>query len=177
VLSRAGFYTAVAVASFATSAGAQLHAPERELTTITEPVEHGGAESFRSEALAKGRYAVVIDLDHNQLHFKQADVTLWSAPIGTGTGLMMQDGDSDWDFSTPNGVFHVQFKERDPVWIAEDWYFVENGLPVPPPNDPKRYFPGGLGAAAVYIDHDLAIHGTDKPELLGQRVSHGCIRL
>jgi hypothetical protein len=131
----------------------------------------------RSEALAKGRYAVVIDLDHNELHFRQGEHTLWSAPIGTGTGLRMKDDDQAWDFSTPDGVFHVKFKERDPVWIAEDWYFVENGLPVPPPNDPKRYFPGGLGAAAVYIDHDLAIHGTDKPELLGQRVSHGCIRL
>lgn len=176
VLSRAGILTAFAVVAVATGAGAQL-APERELPTITEPVEQGGSEALRSEALAKGRYAVVVDLDHNLLHFKQADVTLWSAPIGTGTGLMMQDGDSDWDFSTPNGVFQVKYKERDPVWIAEDWYFVENGLPVPPPNDPKRYFPGGLGAAAVYISHDLAIHGTDKPELLGQRVSHGCIRL
>src|SRR5690606_358254 len=94
------------------------------------------------------------------------------------TGLMMQDHDDrDWDFSTPNGVFQVQFKERDPVWIAEDWYFIENGLPVPPPNDRSRYFPGGLGAAAVYFSRELAIHGTDKPELLGQRVSHGCIRL
>lgn len=136
-----------------------------------------GFPEIRSEALAKGRYAVVIDLDHNELHFRQGEHTLWSAPIGTGTGLRMKDEQQDWDFSTPNGVFHVKFKERDPVWIAEDWYFVENGLPVPPPNDPKRYFPGGLGAAAVYIDRDLAIHGTDKPELLGQRVSHGCIRL
>ena len=176
VLSRPGLLTAIAMVSFAPAAGAQL-APERELATITEPVAHGGSQTLRSEALAKGRYAVVIDLDDNLLHFRQGDVTLWSAPIGTGTGLTMQDGSSDWDFSTPNGVFQVKYKERDPVWIAEDWYFVENGLPVPPPNDPKRYFPGGLGAAAVYISHDLAIHGTDKPELLGQRVSHGCIRL
>lgn len=137
----------------------------------------GGSTTVRSEALAKGRYAVVIDLDHNELHFRQGEHTLWSAPIGTGTGLRMKEDDQAWDFSTPNGVYQVKFKERDPVWIAEDWYFVENGLPVPPPNDPKRYFPGGLGAAAVYIDRDLAIHGTDKPELLGQRVSHGCIRL
>ena len=133
--------------------------------------------TMRSDALAKGRYAVVVDLDHNLLHFRQGEHTLWSAQIGTGTGLRMKDEEQSWDFSTPNGVFQVEFKERDPVWIAEDWYYVENGLPIPPPDDPKRYFPGGLGAAAVYISHDLAIHGTDKPELLGQRVSHGCIRL
>ena len=29
----------------------------------------------------------------------------------------------------------------------------------------------------MYIGQDLAIHGTERPELLGQRVSHGCIRL
>jgi hypothetical protein len=128
-------------------------------------------------ALARGRYAVLIDLDHNEISFRKGDQILWTAPIGTGTGLRMEKGDQSWDFSTPNGIFHVQFKEENPVWIAPDWFFLENGLPVPPPNDRKRYFPGGLGSAAVYIDHDLAIHGTDKPELLGQRVSHGCIRL
>jgi hypothetical protein len=48
---------------------------------------------------------------------------------------------------------------------------------VPGPNDPGRRFVRGLGSAAVYIGHGLAIHGTDKPELLGRRVSHGCIRL
>jgi lipoprotein-anchoring transpeptidase ErfK/SrfK len=128
-------------------------------------------------ALARGRYAVVIDLSVNELSFRKGKETLWTAPIGTGTGLTMHDGDQSWNFSTPNGIFHVQFKEENPVWIAPDWFFLENKLPVPPPNDRKRYFPGGLGAAAVYIDRDIAIHGTDKPELLGQRVSHGCIRL
>lgn len=168
---------AVLVAT-AGSVSAQRGAASGSLAARGEDTGFGGASTpVESEALAKGRYAVVIDLDHNELHFRQGEHTLWTAPIGTGTGLRMADEEEAWDFSTPNGVFHVKFKERDPVWIAEDWYFVENGLPVPPPNDPKRYFPGGLGAAAVYIDHDLAIHGTDKPELLGQRVSHGCIRL
>jgi lipoprotein-anchoring transpeptidase ErfK/SrfK len=144
----------------------------------------GGAEGTEAgevdlshTALARGRYAVVIDLDDNTLSFRKGDVTLWSAPVGTGTALWLNTGKKQYDFATPNGIFHVQYKELNPVWIAPDWFFVENGLPVPPPNDKKRYYPGGLGAAAVYIDHDLAIHGTDKPELLGQRVSHGCIRL
>ncbi len=137
----------------------------------------GGEEKVVSLALERGRYAVVIDLDANELFFRQGEVTLWSAPIGTGTGLRLETAEDEWDFSTPSGVFHVKYKEENPVWIAPDWYFIENGLPVPPPDDRKRLFPGGLGDAAVYIDHDLAIHGTDKPELLGQRVSHGCIRM
>jgi hypothetical protein len=136
--------------------------------------EEGGK---RASALERGRYAVVIDLDENVLYFRKGEVTLWSAPVGTGTALRMKGKNGEWDFATPNGVFQVKYKEQEPAWIAPDWYFVENGLPVPPPNDKKRVFPGGLGAAAVFISQDLAIHGTDKPELLGQRVSHGCIRL
>lgn len=143
-------------------------------TALSGAVE---GSSGRVSALERGRFAVLIDLDENRLSFMQGDLTLWSAPIGTGTGLRLETDDQGWDFSTPNGIFHVQYKEENPVWIAPDWYFVENGLPVPPPNDQQRVFPGGLGAAAVYIGHDLAIHGTDKPELLGQPVSHGCIRL
>lgn len=155
--------------------GLQAQAPPLAMRTSAGGAGEGG--EVVSSALARGRYAVVIDLDANRLYFRQGEVTLWSAPVGTGTGLRLETEEHEWDFSTPNGVFHVQYKEEDPVWIAPDWYFVENGLPVPPANDRRRLFPGGLGAAAVYIDHDLAIHGTDKPELLGQRVSHGCIRL
>jgi lipoprotein-anchoring transpeptidase ErfK/SrfK len=80
--------------------------------------------------------------------------------VGTGTGLRLEGPDGEWDFSTPDGIFHVQYKEESPVWMAPDWYFIENKLPVPPPNDAKRRFPGGLGAAAVYIGEGLAIHGT-----------------
>jgi hypothetical protein len=130
-----------------------------------------------ASALERGRYAVVIDLDENMLHFKQGEVTLWSAPVGTGTGLRLETKDKTWNFATPRGTFEVKYKEENPTWIAPDWYFIENNLPVPPREDRRRFFPGGLGAAAVYIGKDLAIHGTDKPELLGQRVSHGCIRL
>lgn len=169
--------TLILGAGLGTAAAAQ-DGPSAEGVSVTYVEGGSGSNSVPSDALARGRYAVVIDLDENLLHFRRGEMTLWTAPIGTGTGLMMQDHDDrDWDFSTPNGVFQVQFKERDPVWIAEDWYFIENGLPVPPPNDRSRYFPGGLGAAAVYFSRELAIHGTDKPELLGQRVSHGCIRL
>ncbi|HEX2094407.1 MAG TPA: L,D-transpeptidase [Longimicrobiaceae bacterium] len=130
-----------------------------------------------SPGLSAGKYVVVIDLDTNRLYFTRNRRILWSAPVGTGTGLRLEGPEGEWDFSTPNGVYHVQFKEENPVWLAPDWYFVENNLPIPPANSSKRRFPGGLGAAAVYIGDGLAIHGTDKPDLLGQRVSHGCIRL
>ena len=131
----------------------------------------------RSQALARGGYAVVVDLDANRLYFARGRRVLWSAPVGTGTGLRLEHGRGEWDFATPNGTFHVTYKQIEPDWIAPDWYFVEKGLRVPPANSDARRFPRGLGSAAVFIGQGLAIHGTDKPELLGQRVSHGCIRL
>jgi hypothetical protein len=130
-----------------------------------------------SDVLRRDGYVVVIDLDENRLHVLRGRTVLWSAPVATGMGLRLEGPGGKWTFSTPTGLYQVKQKALEPTWYAPDWYFIENKLPVPPENDPRRRFPGGLGAAAVYIGHGLAIHGTDKPDLLGQRVSHGCIRL
>ena len=108
---------------------------------------------MRSQALARGGYAVVVDLDANLLYFAKGRRVLWSAPVGTGTGLRLESDRNAWDFHTPNGAFHVTHKAREPDWVAPDWYFLEHDLPVPGPNDPKRRFTRGLGAAAVYIGH------------------------
>ncbi|HET7273819.1 MAG TPA: L,D-transpeptidase [Longimicrobiaceae bacterium] len=148
-------------------------APEKpdELPMVRLDVE---ADDYLEEAL--GTY-VVIDLQVNELRFMHGETVLWAGPVGTGTGLRLMGDDGEWHFTTPQGVFQVQYKEEDPVWIAPDWFFLEQDLPVPPRNHPSRRIPGGLGVAAVYLGEEIAIHGTDKPELLGQRVSHGCIRL
>lgn len=120
---------------------------------------------------------VVVDVDANELRFMDGDVVLWRAPVGTGTGFRLAGRDRDWQFNTPSGTMYVQFKEQNPTWIIPDWWFIENKRPIPPQDSPLRRQEGGLGAAAVYLGNELAIHGTDKPELLGRRVSHGCIRL
>jgi hypothetical protein len=127
-------------------------------------------------ATARGTY-VLVDLDSNRLRFMDGAETLWEAPVGTGTGLRLKGADGEWHFTTPRGVFQIQFKEEMPVWYLPDWYFVEKKLPVPAKEAPERRLPGQLGVAAVYIGEEIAIHGTERPELLGQRVSHGCIRL
>ncbi|MEX0912814.1 MAG: L,D-transpeptidase family protein [Gemmatimonadota bacterium] len=120
---------------------------------------------------------VLVDLDENMLRFMHGDETVWEAPVGTGTGLLLESDVGDWEFSTPRGVFEAKYKEELPVWYLPDWYFVENELPLPPQDHPSRRIEGQLGVAAVYLGEEIAIHGTNRPELLGQRVSHGCIRL
>ena len=120
---------------------------------------------------------VVIDVDANELRFMDGERVLWRAPVGTGTGFRLSTPGRRWEFTTPSGTMYVQFKQLDPPWFVPDWWYHENDLPVPPPDSPDRKREGTLGAAAVFLGNELAIHGTDKPELLGRRVSHGCIRL
>ncbi|HYW06552.1 MAG TPA: hypothetical protein VE913_06335, partial [Longimicrobium sp.] len=46
-----------------------------------------GGPRVRSAAVDRGRHVVVIDLDSNRLFFTRGRRVLWSAPVGTGTGL------------------------------------------------------------------------------------------
>lgn len=126
---------------------------------------------------------VVIRLAENRLFLVNGAEVLWDAPVATGTGFRLEGAGQAWAFDTPRGLFRVERKEKDPVWIMPDWAFVERGLPVPPPDSPARRRPGTLGSTAIYIGYELAIHGTDNPELVlnpdpdARRVSHGCIRM
>lgn len=147
-------------------AEAAKSAPMREI--VDEP------EEFLREA--EGIY-VVVDLEENMLSLMDGDDALWRAPVGTGTGLRLRGDDGEWHFTTPEGVFQIQYKEEMPIWLLPDWYYIEKDLPIPPQNAPERRAPNQLGIAAVYLGEEIAIHGTERPELLGQRVSHGCIRL
>jgi lipoprotein-anchoring transpeptidase ErfK/SrfK len=120
---------------------------------------------------------VVVDVEHNELRFMDGERVLWRAPVGTGTGFRLSTRGQAWQFTTPEGTRYVQFKQLNPAWFRPDWWYLENKLPIPPVDSPLRKEEGGLGAAGVFLGDEIAIHGTDKPELLGRRVSHGCIRL
>lgn len=126
---------------------------------------------------------VVIRLVENRLYLLERTRVVWSAPVATGSGFRLEGQSGAWHFSTPRGIFRVERKEKDPVWIRPAWSYIEEGLPVPPIDHPSRRQAGMLGTSALYIGYELAIHGTDNPELVlradpdARRVSHGCIRL
>lgn len=126
---------------------------------------------------------VLVHLETNRVYIFQGTKSLWSAPAGTGTGFRLAGSGQRWTFTTPRGLFRVRRKERDPVWIAPDWYYVEKGLRVPSPDSPSRRIPGAMGTTAIYLGDGIAIHGTFSPGLImnpdpdSRRVSHGCIRL
>jgi lipoprotein-anchoring transpeptidase ErfK/SrfK len=136
----------------------------------------------RAPINSEQRY-VLIRLEENRLYVMDGERAVWSAPVGTGTGFTLEGAGRRWEFSTPHGVFRVQRKEKDPVWIRPDWVYVRDGRPIPPRGAPERRDTEMLGTTAIYIGYELAIHGTNAPELLlrpdpeDRRVSHGCIRL
>jgi lipoprotein-anchoring transpeptidase ErfK/SrfK len=144
-------------------------------------IAHGlpreGSARYRDPPVnVDGRY-VVISLDEHRLYLMEQERVIWSAIVGTGTGTRLEGAGQKWDFSTPRGMFRVQLKEKNPVWNVPVWAFVERGEPLPPPGSPKWTEVGMLGTSAIYLEEDIAVHGTSRPELLGQSVSHGCIRM
>ena len=128
-----------------------------------------------------GRYVIVHIAESRVLVMEGTDV-IWSAEAGTGTGFQLEGQGRSWTFTTPVGFFRVLRREKDPEWIAPDWWYIENGRAIPPANERYRQT-GTLGTSALFLGDGIAIHGTDNPELIidpdpdNRRVSHGCIRL
>ena len=68
---------------------------------------------------------------------------------------------------TPTGYYKILTKEVNPTWVD--------------PSDPEFAIPSGesnpLGYRWMQIYGNYGIHGTNKPESIGQYVSNGCIRM
>lgn len=96
---------------------------------------------------------------------------------GSYTKLTTAEGNRQWIFKTPKGRFQIEGKMTKPLWIRPDWSFVEEGLAVPPADDPSRYEYGVLGDYALSLGDGYLIHGTLYKRYLGMPVTHGCVRL
>jgi L,D-transpeptidase ErfK/SrfK len=79
-------------------------------------------------------------------------------------------------YETPVGTFRINEMVKDPDWVQFDWKNPERTIRrIPPgPNNPmgRRW----IGFASAY-GWEVGFHGTPKPQVLGQAVSHGCVRM
>lgn len=125
----------------------------------------------------RGRY-VVIDTYRNRLLVYDGDTLLHEAVCSTGSGtvLIHPSGKKVWTFDTPLGERRVISKVRDPIWTKPDWAFIEEGF-QPPKDASLRVDRVSLGDYALYLGDGYIIHGTLFQTLLGQGVTHGCVRL
>lgn len=120
----------------------------------------------RTEPGTRGRHRIVVNLGDMRLYlYRGSQAPVLSFPIGIG-----RDG---WE--TPTGETRVVLKRRDPTWVPPASIRARNPrLPaaVPPgPSNPLGSFALNLGWPGYVI------HGTNKPDGVGRRVSHGCLRL
>jgi lipoprotein-anchoring transpeptidase ErfK/SrfK len=109
----------------------------------------------RDVRLQRVRARIVIDLSDRLITVSSAGKQVLSAPVALGAP----------GTPTPTGR-----------------YYVNQRLIAPDPNGP--YGPAALGISAysdVLTDWaqggPVAIHGTNRPDLIGQAVSHGCVRV
>ncbi len=82
-------------------------------------------------------------------------------------------------WSTPTGSTKVVRKDKDPSWrvppsVLEE--HIEKGDPLPAVVPPGPENPLGKHVLRLGMPGYL-IHGTNKPDGVGMRVSHGCVRL
>jgi len=134
--------------------------------------------SRKFAGLSSNSTYIVINTTANEFYLFRNQKMIRQGTCSTGSYILLESGDEQkWIFKTPKGQFRIQGKTTSPVWIKPDWAFVEEGLPVPPPNHESRYEHGVLGDFALSLGHGYLIHGTLYQRFLGLPVTHGCIRL
>lgn len=116
------------------------------------------------------RSGLVINLAQYRLYYFSKDENIvYSFPIGIGK--------VGWD--TPVGLTKIKAKVANPIWrptarLREAAEKITDPLPdvfPPGPNNP-------LGAYALYLGWpSFLIHGTNRMDGIGSRVSAGCIRM
>ncbi len=123
-------------------------------------------------------YYAVVDLFNNVLFLKKENRIISEFIISSGTGdTLIAPWGRKWVFETPKGILRILRKIKDPIWYKPDWAFIEARESIPSPNSYRRRVRGLLGDYALDLGGGIMLHGTPHEHLLGQNVSHGCIRL
>jgi len=125
-----------------------------------------------------GQSYIVINTTGNRFSLYRNKKLIREGFCSTGSLMMLKtEKGNSWVFKTPKGKRTIQGKITNPYWKRPDWSFVEEGLPIPPKNDPSRWESGVLGDYAMGIGDGYLIHGTIYKRFLGMPVTHGCVRL
>lgn len=103
---------------------------------------------------------LVVDLSDRQVSFFRRDELVSRYPLAVAM--------AGWE--TPTGSFQILNMERDPAWIHP----ITGETVAPGPDNP-------LGQAWIGFwtdgESEIGFHGTNQEELIGEAVSHGCLRM
>jgi lipoprotein-anchoring transpeptidase ErfK/SrfK len=136
-----------------------LYAPSAKAITATDPVINHHSTALLVQNVVKNP-RLIVDLSDRQVYLYDGDKLSARYAIAVA-----QPG---WE--TPVGVFQVVQMQLNPIWRH----------PVT-----KEIVPSGdrnpLGSRWIGFwvngEHQIGFHGTNQPDLIGQAVSHGCIRM
>jgi lipoprotein-anchoring transpeptidase ErfK/SrfK len=115
-----------------------------------------------------GKAFIVIDKRNFQFYLYDRDGKLLRiGPVAVGKGRTQVGA-----FETPVGVFPIRSKLPVDDWIRPDWYFIEEGEPIPTRWEDRKV-PG-------FFRYKLVFEGTrylHYAEATGGRLTHGCLGL
>jgi lipoprotein-anchoring transpeptidase ErfK/SrfK len=118
------------------------------------------AEGASTDVLAVSETRLIVDLSDRQVYFYKNGDLVANYEVAVGR--------SGWE--TPTGEFNVINKQTDPVWqhpFTKEVIAAGSGNPL------------GSRWIGFWSDGEqqIGFHGTNEEDLIGQAVSHGCIRL
>lgn len=133
--------------------------------------------SKKYSSYTSGLSYIVINTTDNKFILYKNKKLIRVGLCSSGANKILQTQNKTYLFKTPKGKFSITGKRTHPYWHRSDWDFIEQGLPVPPRDDPSRWEAGTLGNYALDLVDGYMIHGTIYKRLMGMPVTHGCVRL
>jgi L,D-transpeptidase YbiS len=157
------------------TAAAGQEGPVVEVAALTKDTAR--LEKSLADFQPKDPY-IVVDTNKNMIYYKKGDEVIHEALCSTGCDSILRADDGRvWNFATPKGLFKIKNKIKKPTWVKPDWAFIEEGLPVPSRTHPDRFDDTAMGSFAMDFGDGYYIHGTLYRRLLGESITHGCVRV
>ena len=115
-----------------------------------------------------GKAFIVIDKRNFQFYlYDRTGKLLRIGPVAVGKGRTRHGV-----FESRVGIFPIKSKEPVADWVRPDWYFIEEGEPIPKRWEDRRV--PGFFRYKLVVDGQRYIH---YAEATGGRLTHGCLGL
>jgi murein L,D-transpeptidase YcbB/YkuD len=153
-----------AMLAVAALSGCRIGDGTRDETVIIQETEPGALQPAAPGAWDEGYQGLRLEvsLSARELRVYEAGRIVERHPVAVGQP----------EYPTPTGEYTITQVIWNPEWIPpdSDWAEDEERRPPGDPDNP-------LGRAQLVFDAPYSIHGTDETGSLGERASHGSVRL
>jgi hypothetical protein len=147
---------------------------KKQITLMTKNIQQ---LTRKYNTYTSGQSYIVINTTDNKFSLYKNKKLVREGLCSSGANKILMTEKKTFIFKTPKGKFSITGKRKNPYWHRSDWDFIEQGMPVPPKDDPSRWEANVLGDYALDLVDGYMIHGTIYKRLMGMPVTHGCVRL